>query len=201
MAPTVRLLTIVRDPVAHVISQYAHCQQAGSLGMAKHNYPNITLQGWLALHWRGALQLNHAATSAGLEYCGYNPFNKQTSVLTGGGLSVDSALEALRRAYWVGITDSFEASVCLLLSELNDRPMSPCRSAGPQAAPVTSMVETHGTHTRDIALTGSMRSQILDLTRKDMRLFEYARSRLHNGLQRFNLSYTFPTSRVVRLST
>ena len=78
LAPTatVRMLLLVREPEALVVSMYAHCQQAGADGQRKHHYPKIPFGDWVKLWAEGRAAEAH-------RYCSYMADNAQTWKLAG----------------------------------------------------------------------------------------------------------------------
>ena len=127
-AANVRTLLLVREPEAHVLSMYAHCQQDGADGQMRHHWPHIEFSAWVQLWAEG--RADNAS-----KYCSYSIFNPQTCKLTLCNNSISSTevasgdrswswrnLQALERAqrvvdeaHVVGVTSAYTASLCLAL--------------------------------------------------------------------------------------
>ena len=170
--PNVQLLTILRDPVDHELSMFAHCQTPGAKGQRTHGYPPISFPEYL--NFRTAHPENKT-------FCGYTPFNMQVGKLGGGPDQLEAAIHALKSFYWVGVTGRYEASLCLLRSKLNGQAACSCFKSQ-EATHIT-----HGTRPDDITLTSMMRRQIHFLAGLDAVLHAHALSRLQQELAQFNM--------------
>ena len=130
-AANVRTLLLVREPEAHVVSEYAHCQQDGATGQRLHHFPHIEFSAWVQLWAEG--RADNAS-----KYCGMTMNNPQTCRLTLCNNSVSTSTEVAdgdRIAGWswrnlqalehaqqvvdeahvVGVTSAYTASLCLAL--------------------------------------------------------------------------------------
>ena len=171
----VQLLTMIRDPIEHELSMFAHCQTPGVAGQRFHGYSPISFADYLA--FRMVQPQNRT-------FCGYSPFNMQVTRLGGGPDQLEAALHVVKSAFWVGVTDRYEASLCLLHSKLNGQAACSCSTL-----PVQPVVHiTHGTRPSDVTFTSMMRSQIRFLAGLDDVLHAHALSRLQQELVQFNLS-------------
>ena len=114
---------ILREPVAHTISMYNHCQFGQ--GHSLHHYPSIHLDDWM----RKWLEKPPTATT----YCNYHPLDFQTSNLAGAledvvpstyilkqvrmsestAQSLSRAIRAVRTASFVGVTHRMKESLCV----------------------------------------------------------------------------------------
>eukprot|EP00964_Phaeocystis_antarctica_P092011 scaffold59072_cov72-Phaeocystis_antarctica.AAC.3 len=180
--PNVQLLTILRDPVDHELSMYAHCQTQGADGQRMHGYPPISFPEYL--NFRMAHPENKT-------FCGYTPFNMQVGKLGGGPDQLEAALHVLKSFFWVGVTGRYEASLCLLRSKLNGHAACSCFKS--QEATHTTH-KTHGTRPDDIPITSMMRRQIHFMAGLDAVLHAHALSRLQQELAQFNLSCLLHTT-------
>lgn len=187
----VGLITMVRDPLSHVLSQYAHCQSPGGYGMAKHRYRNITFTHWL----EDAMQ---HPRRAGSPFCGYDPRDMMTRHLAGGDLR--RAIAIVDGALFVGVTAHFDASMCLLRSQLRGSRACECpagKTAGPPSAPPGTGTRvgpgTSGPRVNkpeEVVLTGAARALLEQLTRRDAVVYARGLSRFYDGLVHFNLTCT-----------
>ena len=177
--PNVQLLTILRDPVDHELSMFAHCQTQGQAGQRIHSYPAISFPEYLNF------RMAHPENTT---FCGYTPFNMQVGKLGGGPDQLEAALHVLKSFFWVGVTGRYEASLCLLRSKLNGQAACSCFKSQ-EATQIT-----HGTRPDDIAITSMMRRQIHFLAGLDAVLHAHALSRLQQELAQFNLSCLLHTT-------
>ena len=177
--PHVHLLTIIRDPIDHELSMFTHCQTPGATGQRLHGYPPISFADYLAFRM---------ANPGNATFCGYSPFNMQVTRLGGGPDQLEAAIHVLKSAFWVGVTGSYDASLCLLRSKLKGQAACSC------SALHTATHVTHGTRPGDVTLTGTMRRQIHFLAGLDTVLHAHALSRLQHELAAFNLSCLLHTT-------
>lgn len=134
LAAGTRLLTLIRKPLTHVRSMYAHCQQ---LKQYNHSYRKISFDDWI--QWRtGRLEaMSNTPTKALSEanpsafvYCRYDPLDLQTHSLDQRG-DLTAAAAVIERAFWVGVTEEFNASICLLRAKLAEAGSNDSLQQGP----------------------------------------------------------------------
>lgn len=112
---------LAREPLAHLISMYNHCQFG--VGMQIHHYPRIGLDAWTRA-W-----VDDSPDKA--RYCSYNPLNFQTANLAGTiagdrdretklkrmqaapAATLARALKAVSVARFVGVTSRMKESLCV----------------------------------------------------------------------------------------
>jgi hypothetical protein len=182
MSSDVPLLTMVRKPEDHVVSMYAHCQQPGGLGYGTHQH--VSIQAWAELAARTAYNKSEEARQEFFKYCMYDPRNFQVAVL--GGRSTPDALRAVRTAMWVGVTEYYDASLCLLGSLFQKKAACDCETG--LRVPVPR--DKHGTHTDWLKSQVNMdevRPLIDSFTEHDKSLHSLAIEKLRAGLERFGL--------------
>jgi len=177
--PHVQLLTIIRDPIDHELSMFTHCQTPGAIANSKHGYPPISFAHYL--DFRMAHPRNET-------FCNYSPFNMQVTKLGGGRDQLEAAIHVVKSAFWVGVTGSYDASLCLLRSKLKGQAACSC------SALHTADHVTHGTRPDDVTLTATMRRQIHFLAGLDTVLHAHALSRLQQELAAWNLSCLLHTT-------
>ena len=205
----VRLILLLRHPVKHVQSMYVHCQGAtGWLRKQREiegHFRAIGFAEWLRLFegpsaggWRRAWP-----------YCYYNPANYQSHLLVAtGGSSVndDSAflggsdrlhmpVSAVRRlqhllhsAFFVGVTEYYRLSLCLLKQllapSISDH--HSCSAASVQDVPVTHV--TYDNNASSVVMSTEVIERILALTQIDSLAYAIALERLAREAQRGNAS-------------
>jgi hypothetical protein len=183
-----KLILLLRHPVTHVRSMYAHCQ-AGYLRKQRERlgtFRPISFENWLGLYTRENVSTSGWNNGGGV-YCYYHPRNFQSAMLApqemlaGHGWNDDAsrvlsaeALEAvlslIRRAWFVGVTGYYSSSLCLLEHRLVGRSDCP--------ATLKTTHEDYGNHASTTALTGTELSRILELTQADHVVYGVALSRL-----------------------
>ena len=181
----VGLITMVREPLFHVRSMYAHCQTPRGTGMSIHNYTRISFTSWLRFSVERPRPRRHSPGPT--EYCNYDPMDKMTQVLADGDLA--RAVEVVDGAFFVGITAHYDASVCLLRSLLSGR--RECECIG---APQTGTRVGAGTSSERLNRAEEVRFSVGDvelmeqLTRRDAIVYARGLSRFYDGIERFNLT-------------
>lgn len=98
----VRVLTMVREPTTHVLSQYSHC--TGARVYRSHWKDVPPLQVWLSAHD----QTHNTTTAKRYTNCRYSPRNLQASY-------IESVQEEL---WFLGVMEHFQLSMCLLHYQL-----------------------------------------------------------------------------------
>ena len=193
------LMTIVRNPIFHVRSMWMHCQQVGANGARLHHYSPISFEDWVMNF--SALQSQDATSAATSPFkwgrhCGYDPRNKQAHLL---GDDAEDAMRHVEQAAWVGVTEEFTASLCVLRAVLAARPelaegtntswpepfVCSCEAATPPggAAPAT-----HGTHPENTQISGTVLAAVRSMTRVDQLVHATAMARLGRELRALNLT-------------
>lgn len=103
------LMTFVRNPVTHIISQYNHCQQPGAFGQELHHYPNLTFENYLMFGLNRSIELRR--------FCSYDPYNLLLNWLSFGTGSLQKALRTVKDSFFVGVLEFQKASYCVLIFE------------------------------------------------------------------------------------
>lgn len=180
------VLLLLRQPEAHLISMFAHCQQPGSAGRGRrHPYPRISIESWFKGWGATASGASTPATENMKRFCRYDPRDPQVRHL-GTDLSaapgLHGALQELEGAFWVGVTEQYTASLCLLVERVG-RPLPAwCRCNSTNAGRSLHHVK-HGTNTTALTnLSGLSRAAVASLTALDLVLYAEARGRLHREL-------------------
>ena len=182
----IRSVLLLRRPQAHVLSLYAHCQQPKAEGFIFHGYARIGLAEWLL----GAAERNATEVA---RFCSYSPVNHQVARLSGSGApegveatnsasALGRAVRALDGAWFVGVSDWFDASVCALARRL-DRELP--GTGGGAVACASSSAErlTHGTRTSQLVIDGQVRAAIDRITRDDAVVHAHAVVRLEQDVR------------------
>ena len=191
------LMTIVRNPIFHVRSMWMHCQQAGANGARLHQYLPISFESWVMNF--SALRSKDKTSKRAFKwgkYCSYDPRNKQARLL---GDDAEDAMRHVEQAAWVGVTEEFTASLCVLRAVLAARPelaegtntswpepfVCSCKAATPPGGAVHA---THGTHPENTQISGTVLGAVRSLTRVDQLVHATAMARLGRDLKALNLT-------------
>jgi len=180
---TVRVLTVVREPLGLLLSEYGHCQAPGSQGMRLHHYPHIGLSEWLALHASGRKEEAE-------RYCNHDVYNPQTRVLGGSQHSLQAAVDAIDHSlFFVGVLEHFDASLCALRSLIVGRAACACPDSHSTrfTEEQTTAHKVHGNNASLWTPTLADRATIAALTANDAFVYARGRSRLYDDLRRFDL--------------
>lgn len=173
---------MAREPASHVLSQYAHCQTPGGWGMHVHTDRSaVSFEGWLA----ESVRRNHSAMQT---HCNYDPSDLMTHHLGGGSLA--RAVAIVDGAYFVGITDHYDASVCLLRSTLAGKRACSCSSSREptNVGPGTSANQPTRNKPGEVLVTGGARALLEQLTRADAIVYAHALARFYAGVVHYNLT-------------
>jgi len=182
---------MLREPIAHVISMYNHCQNGQ--GKILHHYTPISLDEWLTPQSPSDSSQSDPAQTNRSSVCSYSPFNFQTtrlqSALARNGSersgrvsagSLDRIVDAIRRtAGFVGATHRMKESLCVasftIFGHLPADGRCACEHGG------TVMHNTHGID-HDVvdkqAISQGTLKLLWEATRTDQILYAH-------GLQRF----------------
>ena len=125
-------LLLAREPLAHVVSQFSHCQLASDL--KKWGHKRASLEDWVEA-WRAAAYGDSARARAkafetAKSICHFNPINMQArklcdrydheSAFGGAKRPIDDdaclrdALGAVAAAWHVGVLEAYDAGLCVL---------------------------------------------------------------------------------------
>eukprot|EP00009_Paramoeba_aestuarina_P001916 CAMPEP_0201509446 /NCGR_PEP_ID=MMETSP0161_2-20130828/2499_1 /ASSEMBLY_ACC=CAM_ASM_000251 /TAXON_ID=180227 /ORGANISM="Neoparamoeba aestuarina, Strain SoJaBio B1-5/56/2" /LENGTH=344 /DNA_ID=CAMNT_0047904395 /DNA_START=306 /DNA_END=1337 /DNA_ORIENTATION=+ len=172
---------MVRKPMDHIVSQYAQCQQPKSDGQRQARpFPKISLSNWLQL-----ANSPNATSNELTRYCFYDPRDKQVAGLGG---DVETAIRVLNETLWFGVTEYFDASLCLLVSTLRDSPACTCQPRSPFPK------SDHNTNTKQVVVTEDDLALISSISTQDVILHREALKIFHTRLNRFGLGCLLPGS-------
>jgi len=202
-----KLIVLMRHPISHVRSLYAHCQ--GPTGFLrrerekKGTFRPIGFAEWLRLF--DGSNKSRGGWAVGWPYCYYNPSNYQTHLLAapagvdpnrdgvfpGGRLRVPAASLAQlrellqRQAYFVAVTEHYVASLCLLRTKLSGGTRHEACSA--QTQPVSHI--DYGNQAGHTALISEeVLARIETITRIDQLAYAMALERLFTEAQQAGTS-------------
>jgi len=184
------LIAMVRSPMSHLYSMFAHCQRPGSRRF------RTSFRGWL----REA----RVAGGAVPPICGYNPWNMATLMLgndTGAHATLRglaAARLALERAAVAGVTEEYGASLCLLVARSPGRAralskrMCRCDDDGAALRARYALVRQRNTargraaQQQQRAIRGAQ-GAVAHLTRLDAALHRHAAALLLRGVEEHGL--------------
>ena len=148
-----RVLVLLRDPAAHVVSQYSHCQLESDIKKWHHARESFDdwVEAWFDAAHGPSEQARADAFDRAKKICHYQPINMQTRKLcdaydrdTVAGpakhpLDVDAclarALDVVTRTAWhVGHLEAYDAGLCALGLRINGKQHKHCRCARPESS-------------------------------------------------------------------
>ena len=179
-----RVAILVRDPAAHVRSQFAHCQTPGN--RAKWKLDKSNLQDWVT-RWRDAVRGDKAAVASAFKLCHFNPLNMMTMKLCGGynhngvkpkhGWSEatcrEKALEEVATVWHIAPLERYDQSLCVLGLRLGIK-LPQCSCAKPVGA--FGQHKQHGVKHHD-EMNAATTAIVRDLTRSDLAVYLAATGR------------------------
>jgi hypothetical protein len=197
LPPDTRLLTFVREPISLVRSMFFHCKRYHSSSISFAEWPlmveandanasRVCDGDWMwPLNFQTALL---GMRQEGIFRPAANPPKKSATRMIINKFTLERALAVLDRAYWVGVTDHYDASICLLRSQLSNSPACSCETANAMrisAAPNAFVSAHHGSAPPDIE--EATRASISRITLFDSRVYQRAAGRFRRGLEGFGL--------------
>ena len=179
-----QLITFVRDPVMHVISQYNHCQQSTAQGHRMHHYDPINIKDWLA-YVRSIGGLSAANTSF-TRFCNYFPMNMLTRYLSFGTNQVGVAVRNIHGALFVGVLERRIASLCVLKDALGQVLPNWCNCSHGATAKFRVSLQScadgkhcsHGVNASSFKLTKDVLKLVNTVTRRDHIIYGIAMLKL-----------------------
>mmetsp|Transcript_4000 Transcript_4000/g.10350 ORF Transcript_4000/g.10350 Transcript_4000/m.10350 type:complete len:258 (-) Transcript_4000:65-838(-) len=175
-----RLVVNLRSPARLVTSMYAMCQNStlSPLGKALLGLKPSSMEAWLESRKDTDILRVPGTAIAGKE-CYFNPFNMMTSRLSTfdlesktASLNLTLAKQRLSGAFHVGVSEEYQASLCLLLKKLGKFPRE-CQCESHKDLSVTRV--TWATRTADVVLSTRARELIEEMTALDTQLYDHAR--------------------------
>ena len=188
-----RPLLLAREPLAHVVSQFSHCQLASDL--KKWGHKRASLEDWVEA-WRAAAYGDSArarakAFEAAKSICHFNPINMQArklcdrydheSAFGGAKRPIDDdaclrdALGAVAAAWHVGVLEAYDAGLCVLGLRKSGKPHKHCACASPTSS--WGEKATHHTHSSANRPSDRVAAIVANLTAADAAVYAAARAR------------------------
>lgn len=165
----VRIFSMFRNPIDHVLSQYQHCKTSYSHKYGWHLMPSLST--WLNAHVEYNGGIPHNIT----QYQCYDPFNLQYAKLQG---------HTPKELWYVGVLDHIQVGHCLLYYKIYGEVLSSCNCNALQSMYIRH--DQHGVQKFDRSqVTEEDRAYIYNLTRIDQLLYEAAMSEFQNRVRNF----------------
>jgi len=190
-------LVLLREPRAHVLSQYYFCKDSDDPGPSRANFlmPK-DISEWINFwtrfvstgNWRENFQygpktkFNTPWCSSRLPFGCYSPVNLQSQRLTckegaydySSHVSDDAAIKKLDKVYFVGIQEAYQESLCLLHGMTHDHLPEWCDCTNKKAwSKATVTKETHGSVPHDFSeLSQETQEEVDNLTAGDAALYK-----------------------------
>ena len=192
-----RVAILVRDPIHHVRSQFAHCQTPGN--RAKWRLEKAGLHDWVA-RWRDAV--NGGPVASAFKLCHFNPLNMMTTKLCGGynhnGLKpkhgwsetscLEKALEEVATVWHIAPLERYDQSLCVLGLRLGIK-LTQCSCAAPVSA--FGLHKQHGVK-HHAEMSPATVAIVRDLTRSDDAVWRAASERFDRDVAQLSSSCAAP---------
>ena len=188
-----RVAILVRDPIHHVRSQFAHCQTPGN--RAKWRLDKAGLHDWAA-RWRDAV--NGGPVASAFKLCHFNPLNMMTTKLCGGynhnGLKpkhgwsetscLEKALEEVATVWHIAPLEKYDQSLCVLGLRLGMK-LRQCSCGAPVSA--FGQHKQHGVK-HHAEMSPATVAIVRDLTRSDDAVWRAASERFDRDVAQLSSS-------------
>ena len=192
-----RVAILVRNPIHHVRSQFAHCQTPGN--RAKWRLDKAGLHDWVS-RWRDAV--NGGPVAAAFKLCHFNPLNMMTTKLCGGynhngakpkhGWSettcLEKALEEVATVWHIAPLERYDQSLCVLGLRLGIK-LKQCACAAPVSA--FGVHKQHGVK-HHAEMSPATVAIVRDLTRSDDAVWRAATERFDKDVAQLSSSCAAP---------
>ena len=200
---TPKLILMLRSPVTHVRSMYSHCLGPTGFWRRKKeergDFRPLSLVDWLRLF----TNTSSAFFSQGAyRYCYYNPVNFQTHLLAAPtgfdpnddfvfpkgrffvpAQAVDRVHSLVHTAFFVGVTEYYAHSVCLVLWLVTGQlPASNCA----ETARIEMDHNDHGNAADKTVLSGEELSLITQVSRIDELVYGFGLGRMYQDARKAN---------------
>jgi len=218
-----RIILLLRQPVAHVRSMYIHCQGPSGFSRRRREaagtFAPIGFADWLGLF--DGRNGSSGGWRAGVPYCYYNPANYQSHLLVtpagadgnrddvfpGGRLRLPAAgLSQLRellqrRAFFVGVTEHYVTSLCLLRHKLRAALGGGISSRDEASCSADTLNVSHIDHGNNAGstttlMTAEVLASIEAITQVDQLAYTFALARLDAEAERAGTSLFEPVAHV-----
>jgi hypothetical protein len=179
-----KVLAMLRDPRAHVLSQYHHCKDSPTHHATSGNdHMPPSFEEWVD-KWHDNESSRHVHSSQKQKAiaestCCYNPTNLVTTrmmCLANATHDMSIAIERIQSLWFLGITEFYTQSICLLAEKTTGRLPPYCVCGSGEQANLTHQDWSVKSH--DIKdVSESTLSKIDDITSEDRTLYEVALKR------------------------
>lgn len=190
-----RVLLLFRDPQAHFVSQYAHCQASNDI--EKWGHERVSIEEWTS-HWHHALHGRDATSrkkgyDAAMAGCHYNPINMQTRKLCDtyhktlvrdkdASSCLSAVLNQVTRAWHVGHLEEYDRGLCVVNLRMKGGPLDGCACATPDRENLGRWND-HGIHAKDHHPDARTRSMIANITASDLVVWQAAKRRFRRDVE------------------
>eukprot|EP00931_Biecheleriopsis_adriatica_P018415 TRINITY_DN12915_c0_g2_i2.p1 TRINITY_DN12915_c0_g2~~TRINITY_DN12915_c0_g2_i2.p1 ORF type:complete len:580 (-),score=82.23 TRINITY_DN12915_c0_g2_i2:111-1850(-) len=189
-------LVLLREPRAHVLSQYYFCRDSDDPGpLRAHFLMPREISDWINFwtrfvstgkwrqdfQWGPKTKFNTPWCSSRLPFGCYSPFNLQSQRLTckdaydySSHVSRNAAIEKMEKLYFVGIQEAYQESLCLLHGMIHDHLPKWCDCTKQEAwSEATVTKRTHGSVPHAFSdLSQETQEEVDSLTAGDAALYK-----------------------------
>lgn len=181
-----RMVSMLRDPRTHVLSQYFHCRTSRDHAYG-HGFVHATFPEWIDSWSDHLTEMEQFKSKA---FCCYYPNNLMAARFTcGSGISERAAhfhpapmqvlKEKIGNLSFVGLVEAYPESLCLLRIRETGKFPEDCE-CGADSSGVSQRVshDTHGTHVHSISdYSEHVIKKVDKLTAIDRELYEFGKKR------------------------
>jgi len=190
-------ITMLRNPRAHVLSQYYHCATSND-HMYGHSYMPAAFPEWIDA-W--SKYHDNFSRIQSHPFCCYNPMNLMASRFTcGNGLgeqdahynlaSVEELQHKIASLDFVGLAEHYDASLCLLRIRRTQSFPEECDCGSSSSNDTELHNRTHGTAPHTISdYSEEVWKRVDELTILDRQLYEMGASRFFNDVREVEEQY------------
>lgn len=190
-----RMAALLRDPRAHVLSQYFHCRTSDDHSYG-HDFVPATFPEWID-SWSDHLSEFEQFESQ--PFCCYTPYNMMAARFScGNGVSeqeshfhpeiMDVLKEKIANLSFVGLAEAYSESLCLLRIRETGQFPEECECGNKQG-----ISKTHVTHGSQPHKTSDYHEDVLrkvdKLTAIDKALYEFGKKRFFDDIQAVENKY------------
>jgi len=174
------IMTVVRPPLEHVVSQYFHCKESKDHATRSHLMPSLDV--WLE-QWTKAQ--DSKSQKVVREYDCYNPINLQTKKLG----NPENNIELLDRFDVIGVLPQLARSTCLMTIEISGIIPPRCNCTNTHRR----LRADHGVihHGDSFKLTKNQTKMINQLTKRDALLYKNGLDIFENHVRYVETKYSF----------
>jgi len=192
-----RMITMLRNPRLHVLSQYFHCRTSPDHKFG-HDFMPVTFPDWID-SWSTHLdEFEHFSSQP---FCCYTPYNLMSARFTcGRGISEEAAhfhpaskqklADKIANLTFVGLVEAYAESLCLLRIQETEEFPEECSCSDHVSSGTSQTHKTHGSKRHSIGDYGEdVLKKVDKLTALDREIYELGKTRFFNDIRAAEQKY------------